>query len=72
MALKDAHDIGLLRAFVHRGSNHAVMNKWYAKFFMYLVSYLILCLNIFSTMPYTWVVDLFYLQSPSLRRNDVK
>ena len=28
----------LLEEFVKRGSNHGVMNTWYRKFFMYLVS----------------------------------
>ena len=28
----------LLEEFVKRGTNHGVMNNWYRKFFMYLVS----------------------------------
>lgn len=35
-ALRAKHGEFLLREFVHRGQNHNIMNKWYAKFFMYL------------------------------------
>lgn len=38
-ALKALHDEALLREFVHRADNHAIMNKWYAKFFTYLDRY---------------------------------
>ncbi len=40
-ALKERHDEILLSEFVKRGANHAVMNKWHKKFFMYLVSALL-------------------------------
>lgn len=36
-ALKGKHGETLLAEFVRRGENHAIMNKWHQKFFMYLV-----------------------------------
>jgi cullin 1 len=39
-ALKGLHGEPLLAEFVRRGENHAIMNKWHQKFFMYLVSVL--------------------------------
>eukprot|EP01031_Cornospumella_fuschlensis_P042847 gene42847-52354_t len=37
--LRGLQDEALLREFVRRADNHSVMNKWYAKFFMYLDRY---------------------------------
>ena len=37
-ALRGKHGELLLAEFVKRGANHAIMNKWHQKFFMYLVS----------------------------------
>lgn len=37
-ALRGKHGEPLLAEFVRRGENHAIMNKWHQKFFMYLVS----------------------------------
>ncbi|RYG64643.1 hypothetical protein EON64_13545, partial [archaeon] len=37
--LRGLQDETLLKEFVRRADNHAVMNKWYAKFFMYLDRY---------------------------------
>jgi cullin 1 len=42
-ALKGLHGEPLLAEFVRRGENHAIMNKWHQKFFMYLVSVLRRC-----------------------------
>jgi hypothetical protein len=42
-ALKGLHGEPLLAEFVRRGENHAIMNKWHQKFFMYLVSVLPRC-----------------------------
>eukprot|EP00981_Chlorochromonas_danica_P004211 scaffold850_cov189-Ochromonas_danica.AAC.2 len=38
-ALQALHDEQLLREFVRRASNHTIMNKWYAHFFVYLNRY---------------------------------
>ena len=40
-ALKDKHGEPLLTEFVRRSENHGIMNKWYQKIFMFLVSMIV-------------------------------